>query len=216
MDFAGVITAVGAAAAVAAFSAQVEAVRRWQERTRRTLQEAREPTVENALKQGDLKGLGAFFFETLGQLPLADYAEDAEARKLVSQAVRNVENFVDPDRISASEEVSTLAREDAQRIEFDIARGDFWGGLTRLRRRIELLPPRGRAEGRNGGGADGSRTIAAAADPRGDSAGRGRPRSLSSPFRSAIAVSTAGPVSGEEVEQALVLAAQGLDAIDIT
>jgi hypothetical protein len=90
------------------------------------------------LAEGNLRVLGSYFFDTLGQLPLAEYAEDTEARKVVSDAVRNVESFVDPDRHSASEQTDALSRVDAQRVEADIAAGDFWGGLSRLRRRIEL------------------------------------------------------------------------------
>jgi hypothetical protein len=212
MDFASILTVFSAAIGGVLSYWQFVATRRSQEETEEALAAAREPKVDQALVQGDLKGLGDYFFNTLGRLPLADYADDREARGIVSDAVRNVETFVNPDSSSVSEGADALIRIDTRRIETDIAMGDFWGGLSRLRRRIELA----------------LRDVAMNADIPVERMGPNQilqrlvranaiPPGAEGSLRRAVSICNRGVhgevVSGEEVEEALALAEDGLAAI---
>jgi len=212
MDFVSLLAIVSAlsSAAVAAFQGTI--LRRTHEEAEKALAEARKPTVELALREGDLKGLGDYFFDTLGRLPLADYAEDTDARRVVSDAVRNVESFVRADRSSVSDGSETLIQADAVRAEDEIAMGDLWAGLSRLRRRIELAL-RGAA-----------RTADIPVMRMGPSQLLRRltaeevvPKSAARPLHRAIGICNRGVhgdyVSSEEAEEALALAADGLAQI---
>lgn len=180
---------------------------------RRVLTAAEEPRVAKALRQGDLKSLGDYFFNTLGRLPLSGYADDAAARRVVSDAVRNVESFVRADRSSVSDDADALIQRDAERAESDIAMGDFWAGLSRLRRQIELSLRAAALNadvpvGRMGPGQLLSRLAAAGVIP--PAAAEALHRAISICNRAVHGE----PVSGEEAEEALALAADGLAGLN--
>lgn len=213
MDFVSLLAAVSTLFAAAVGLLQAVVQHRYRESTEHALAEARKPKVGQALRQGDLKGLGDYFFSTLGRLPLADYAEDAESRRVVSEAVRNVEAFIRADRSSISDDSEALVQVDERRAEDEIAMGDLWAGLSRLRRRIELA----------------LRKAAKTADIPVMRMGPGQllrrlvaeeivPKSAARPLHRAIAICNRGVhgdyVSPEEAEEALALAADGLANIE--
>jgi hypothetical protein len=192
-------------------AAQLANARRSQEEAERALNDALGENVDQALEEADLKALGDYFFNTLGRLPLAEYAGDQEARSVVSNAVRNVETFVSSDWSSAKEETAPPVRAERSRIEGDAVR-DFWGRLILLRQEIEI-------------------SLRAAAEKAGvpfDRMGAGQLLSrleraaLIAPesaalLRRAIQICNRGvhgqSVSGEEVEEAQRLTEEGLRAL---
>lgn len=210
MDFISILTVVAGVLGAVLPLILAFVARQSNEEAKQALLAAREPRIDQALRKDDLKGLGDYFFRDLGRLPLADYANDTEARRIVSDAVRNVESFLNADRPST--DVSASVRVDAKRAEADIAAGDFWGGLSRLRRAIEIV----------------LRDAATTADVPMERMGPNQllkrlvreevvPRSAAELLRRSISICNRGvhgePVSGDEAEEALALAAEGLAAI---
>lgn len=215
MNFISVFSVV--TAAIGLLAAIVQMLYRLGEyhEARRVLTAAEEPRVDQALRQGDLKSLGDYFFNTLGRLPLSGYADDAAARRVVSDAVRNVESFVRADRSSVSDDADTLIQRDAELAESDIAMGDFWAGLSRLRRQIELSLRAAALNadvpvGRMGPGQLLSRLAAAGVVP--PTGAEALHRAISICNRAVHGE----PVSGEEAEEALALAADGLAGLNRT
>jgi hypothetical protein len=210
MEFVSLLTVFAGLAGAAVSFLQARLKRQVDDESREALTAAREPTVDQALAEGDLKRLGDFFFDRLGRLSLSDYADDTEARKIVSGTVRNVELFLDAERPSGSGLSPNVSDTEATRAESEIAAGDYWAGLSRLRRAIELA-------------------LRQAADDAGFPADRmgatqllGRlvreeqllPPGAADSLRRAIAICNRGVhgerVSGAEAEHALALAADGL------
>jgi hypothetical protein len=213
MDFTTLLTVVAGLAAAAVSALQARFTRRLEEDAREALSAAQEPRVDLALREGDLKGLGDFFFNNLGRLSLSDYADDTEARKIVSGAVRNVEMFLDAERPSVWEVPDRLADAEARKAEADISGGDYWAGLSRLRRAIELA----------------LRDVANRLDIPAERMGAGQllgrlardertmPPGAVKALKRSIAICNRGvhgdKVSGEEAEEALALAAEGLGSL---
>ncbi|HKO37361.1 MAG TPA: hypothetical protein VJU14_03230 [Solirubrobacterales bacterium] len=213
MEFLSVVAVVSAVIGLITALLQFRSAQLSQEEAREALEAAREPRVDQALSQGDLQNLGDYFFNTLGRLPLSDYADDAEARRVVSDAVRNVENFLNADRASVRGDVEGLIQEDAKRAQLDVAAGDLWGGLSSLRRQIEITLQKAAAKagispGKMGAGPLLRRLVAEDVVPKG----------AAYSLRRAIEICNRAvhgqPVTGEEAEQALALAADGLTAIE--
>jgi hypothetical protein len=214
IDFPTVITVLSAILSVALAVATAILHQRGRERHEEALKAAEGFTVEEALREGNLRILGTYFFEILGRLPLADYAGDEEARAVVSQAVRNVERFVSSDGATVEPGAEELIQLDARRAESDVASGDVWGGLTRLRRQIEWSLRRAATEAgipmeQMGPGQLLHRLMRAGAVSS----------SAVRPLERAIAICNRGvhgqPLSGEEVEEAFDLASEGLQAMGL-
>jgi hypothetical protein len=213
MDFTALLAAVAGLAAAAVGFLQARFMRRLDEEARKALSAAQEPRVDLALREGDLKSLGDFFFNNLGRLSLSDYADDTEARKIVSGAVRNVEMFLDAERPSVWEVPDQLADAEARKAERDISGGDYWAGLSRLRRAIELALR------------DAAKRLDIPAERMGASQLLGRlareeraiPPGAVKALKRSIAVCNRGVhgerVSGAEAEEALALAAEGLTVL---
>lgn len=213
MDVASLLTLLSGALGAILSAAQVANAKRSQEEAGRALQDARGENVDQALAKGDLRALGDYFFNTLGRLPLAEYASDQEARSIVSDAVRNVETFVSSDWSSVRDESAPPIRVDRSRVEDDAVR-DFWGRLILLRQEIEIA----------------LRSAALSAGVPIDRMGAGQllsrleraaliaPEAAES-LRRAIEICNRGvhgqSVSGEEVEEAQRLAEEGLQALGL-
>jgi hypothetical protein len=213
MDFISVLTAVAGFAGVAVAFLQTFFKLRLGEETKEALLAAQEPRVDQALRDGDLKGLGDYFFHNLGRLSLSDYADDAEARRIVSNTVRNVESFLDADRPLVTGSPNLLSETDLRRAEADIATGDYWGGLSRLRRAIELAlrEAAGRAE------VPAERMGATQLLRRLMRQQEAIPPGAAKALQRAIEICNRGvhgeEVSGAQAEEALALAADGLAAL---
>jgi hypothetical protein len=121
--------------------------------------------------------------------------------------------FLDAERPSVWEAPDRLADAEARKAEADISGGDYWGGLSRLRRSIELALR------------DAAKTLDIPAERMGAAQLLGRlardertmPAGAVKALKRAIAICNRGVhgvrVSGAEAEEALALAAEGLASL---
>ncbi len=94
--------------------------------------------MSEALAQNDLESLGDYFYEKLGRLPLSEYAADEQAQSIVSRAVSRVDRFMGADSSETDLHFPGDAESQVSIAVSDISQGDYWSGLSRLRRIIEM------------------------------------------------------------------------------
>jgi hypothetical protein len=109
-----------------------------QRRTKAAVERVDATSPTAALSSLDLDALGKYVYETLGVIPISEYARDGTARHNIASALQAIERFVNEDEVP-------VARGDAEegtdtaivRARQALAEGDTWQALARLRRAIE-------------------------------------------------------------------------------
>lgn len=96
----------------------------------------RTKSAESAIAAVSLQALGDYLYETLGQIPIADYASNPSARRDVTSAMEDIERFLDNEAAGPAETIQPAAEVAAARRA--LADGDAWQALARLRRAIEV------------------------------------------------------------------------------
>jgi hypothetical protein len=91
---------------------------------------------ESAIAAVNLQALGDYVYETLGRIPVADYASNMSARRDVTSALGEIERFLNDEAVSASRPIEPAAEVSAARRA--LADGDVWQALARLRTAIEV------------------------------------------------------------------------------
>ncbi len=97
---------------------------------------ARSSSAESAIAAVDLQALGDYVYEMLGRIPIAEYASNPSARRDVSNALEDIERFLDNEAVSPARPMEPAAELAAARRAR--AEGDVWQALARLRTAIEV------------------------------------------------------------------------------
>lgn len=131
-----VLAVVAAAAGVLVGAGSVIAAARQAKRAAEAIRRASSSTPDGAIAALNLQALGDYVYETLGRIPVADYASNPSARRDVTGALEEIERFLDdasegPQRpMQLDTEVAAARRA--------LANGDVWQALARLRTAIEI------------------------------------------------------------------------------
>jgi hypothetical protein len=107
--------------------------------TRDAVKRVQETGPDAAMSSLNLKELGDYVYDTLGTIPITEYAANPVARADVAHALERIERFVSQDESTSTGEQDGRdpARWRAQGLRA-LESGDVWQALAQLRRAIEL------------------------------------------------------------------------------
>jgi hypothetical protein len=131
-----VLAVVAAALGAAVGLVSAVAAARQARQAAEAVERARSSSAESAIAAIDLQALGDYVYETLGRIPIAEYASNPSARRDVTSALEDIERFLDNEAVSPAHPMEPAAGVAAARRS--LADGDVWQALARLRTAIEV------------------------------------------------------------------------------
>jgi hypothetical protein len=109
-----------------------------QRRTKAAVERVDATSPAAVLSSLDLDALGKYVYETLGVIPISEYARDGTARHNIANALQAIERFVNEDEVAgAPADAEEGTDTSIVRARQALAEGDTWQALARLRRAIE-------------------------------------------------------------------------------
>ncbi len=175
---------------------------------RQAVEQLERAEAQEATVAPDLARMGHFLYSVVGAMPLGKYATDEHATLLVTQAVEQIQRFLNDDNTVGT---LTVAGE-LEAAERALAEGRVWDGLASLRRSVEarlreIASAQGLEPGRKGAG----RLL-------GDLERRQEiPKGVAQELSYVVDVANRGvhgePVDASQADEALFLAKSAFDAL---
>jgi hypothetical protein len=134
-----VLAVVSAAVGLIAGAVSAWTTAATQRQTKAAIQRVDTTSPDAVLSSLDLDALGEYVYQTLGAIPISEYARDGGARHNIAAALQEIERFVTEDEAAvpaaSADETTETSFARAQKA---LAEGDIWQALARLRRTIEI------------------------------------------------------------------------------
>lgn len=133
--------------AVAAALVSLFQLRSQHERARASIDALDSNPEKDVLASSDLKTVGSYLFDTLGNVQLSDFVRDADLRRRTNVALERLTSFIGTEgeehlveEAQPSEEAITGQPEDSElaKAVHSIDQGEVWNGLAQCRRDLEI------------------------------------------------------------------------------
>lgn len=119
------------------------------------LENAREQKFQNAMESDDLKTVGSFLYNTIGNFNVYEYISNTDVENTVDKYIEKLTSFVKTDtdikkeidefsdemkemQHSISLDISSSFSDEINNVLYELDYGEVWNALARLRRHIEI------------------------------------------------------------------------------